>query len=84
MKKIRKLTANNGGHPTAQPMYLDLKEFQALSGLPYRSLELMIESKQLPHVVIGKKRLIHHAELLRLESLISSSGSATTSSSKGV
>lgn len=70
MKKVRKNTLNKSGDTANQPLYLDLKEFQALSGLPYRSIEVMLDTKRLPHVVVGKRRLIHRSVLLRLDSFI--------------
>lgn len=66
------------------PLYVDLKEFQALSGLPFRSIERLIESKRLNAVVVGKKRLIHRSELKRLESLVGSGGSPLTTSNQEV
>jgi hypothetical protein len=70
MKKDRKPTPHRSKHPMGWPLYLDLKEFQALSGLPYRSLEKLVATGRLPHIVVGKSRLIHRTELLRIHILV--------------
>ncbi len=70
MKSNNLISTTAQANDSETALFLDIRKFQTMSGIPFAALERLIRCGKLKMIAIGRRRLIHRDELGRLPEIL--------------